>query len=249
MSNQLIPNTLSGIPTVSSLEIAEILGKEHSHVMRDIKNTLEQAEIGASKFGDSYISAQGKSLKCYLLPRLECDLVTSGYSVKYRLAIIKRWYELEAKEIKQSFELPTTFSGALLLASQQAQVIEEQQAQLAIAAPKEKFFDKVTASKTVCQIAVACHLAKLPFGRNTLFRKLREEGIFIAEGNRKNLPKQQYINQDLFQVNESCYDHPKTGAPIIAFTAYVTQKGLDWLSKRYQNCEPEEIESIESFLA
>lgn len=84
-------------PTMSSLLIAEITGKNHADVMRDIRNTLEQAEIGESKFAGTYTDSQNKARPCYLLPRRECDLVISGYSVKYRLAIIDRWHELEAR--------------------------------------------------------------------------------------------------------------------------------------------------------
>ena len=52
----------------------------------------------------------GGQVTILYLPRRECDLVTSGYSVKYRLAIIDRCQELEAK---QSFNLPTTFAETL----------------------------------------------------------------------------------------------------------------------------------------
>ena len=81
-----ITTTPDGIQTIRSLEIAKITGKKHSDVMRDIRNTLEQAEIVESKFAGYYIATNGKQNPCYLLPRRECDLVVSGYSVKYRQA-------------------------------------------------------------------------------------------------------------------------------------------------------------------
>lgn len=81
--------------TMSSLEIAKLTDKDHKNVLRDIANVLEEAGIGQLKFESSYLSPQNKSLPCFNLPREECDLVISGYSVKYRLAIIKRWHELE----------------------------------------------------------------------------------------------------------------------------------------------------------
>lgn len=95
---------LSSAPaTMSSLEIAELTGKPHNDVLKDIRRILAEAEIGEGEFSRSYLSAQNKELPCYNLPRRECDLVVSGYSVKYRLAIIDRWHELEAK---QSIALP-----------------------------------------------------------------------------------------------------------------------------------------------
>ena len=83
---------------MSSLEIAKLKGKTHENVLRDISRILEEIGIGASKFGSSYLSEQNKSLPCFNLPRLECDLVISGYSAKYRMAIIKRWQEPKASK-------------------------------------------------------------------------------------------------------------------------------------------------------
>lgn len=81
--------------TMSSLEIAGLTGKDHDNVLKDIRRILDEAEIGHVQFNGSYLSEQNKSLLCYKLPRDICDLVVSGYSVKYRYAIIKRWHELE----------------------------------------------------------------------------------------------------------------------------------------------------------
>ena len=57
--------------TMSSLTIAEITGKEHRNVMRDIRETLEQAEISALKLERTYRDAQNREQKCYHLPRRE----------------------------------------------------------------------------------------------------------------------------------------------------------------------------------
>jgi phage regulator Rha-like protein/phage antirepressor YoqD-like protein len=88
---------VSGRPTISSMEIAKLTGKEHANVLRDIRRILPEAGIVAIKFEGYYIASNGKQNPCYFLPRFECDLVVSGYSAKYRGAIIKRWYELEAQ--------------------------------------------------------------------------------------------------------------------------------------------------------
>ena len=82
------------------LEIAELTGKRHDNVLRDIRKILDDLEIAVLKFEAVYLAGNGEERICFNLPRLECDLVVSGYSAKYRLAIIKRWHELEvAKKI------------------------------------------------------------------------------------------------------------------------------------------------------
>ena len=92
MTNLTIMNQTQ---TMSSREIAELTDKDHADVLKDIRRILAEAEIGDGKFSSTYLSSQNKELPCYNLPRRECDLVVSGYSVKYRLAIIDRWQELE----------------------------------------------------------------------------------------------------------------------------------------------------------
>lgn len=81
---------------MSSLEIAELTGKDHSDVLHDIRNMLSDLEIGEGIFRSSYKSKQNKKLVCYNLPRRECDILISGYSIKYRAIIVDRWLELEA---------------------------------------------------------------------------------------------------------------------------------------------------------
>ena len=44
--------------TMSSLDIATLTGKGHHNVLRDIKQILDDAEIGALKFEGTYKSAR-----------------------------------------------------------------------------------------------------------------------------------------------------------------------------------------------
>jgi len=98
--------TTTIIQTMTSREIAELTGKEHFHVKRDIAKVLAEAGIDPSKFGCTYLDAQNREQTEYRLPRRECDLVVSGYSVPYRLAIIDRWHELEQQNAQPT--IPAT---------------------------------------------------------------------------------------------------------------------------------------------
>ena len=234
--NNLLPTMPADMTaTMSSLLIAEITGKPHRNVTADITRILAEAEIDEQGFLHIYRDTQNREQKCYRLPRRECDLVVSGYSVKYRLAIIDRWHELEAQ---QAFQIPQTLPDALRLAADLADKVQEQTQQLAIAAPKVEFYDTVTESGTVCSMAVAAQVANLPFGRNTLFIKLREKGALISCGERYNLPKQEFIERGYFTVKENNFEHPTTGEVIIKFTTQVTQKGIDWLIRQFGTRNP-----------
>lgn len=82
--------------TMSSLEIAELTGKEHRNVMRDIRKMLESLENGnALSFERVYTDSKGETRPCYHLPKRECLILVSGYDVPLRAKIIDRWMELE----------------------------------------------------------------------------------------------------------------------------------------------------------
>lgn len=101
-------NIDDNIQTMSSVEIAELCGKQHKHVMRDIKKMLEEInalkfeavdftepKFGLSDFSGVYKDSTGRSLPCYNLPKRECLILVSGYSTALRAKIIDRWQELD----------------------------------------------------------------------------------------------------------------------------------------------------------
>ena len=84
---------------VVNLMVPQLTGKPHDNVLKDIRKILNEVEIDESKFGLVYLGGNGQERPCYNLPRLECDLVVSGYSAKYRLEIIDRWLVVPQPQI------------------------------------------------------------------------------------------------------------------------------------------------------
>ena len=93
----------NGALTMSSREIATLCEKEHFHVKRDIEVLCEQLEVDISKFGGIYLDSMNREQTEYLLDKETCLCLVTGYSAKLRMAIIKRWQELE----NQVTSLPT----------------------------------------------------------------------------------------------------------------------------------------------
>ena len=59
------------LPAVTpSLQVAEAFGKEHFHVMRDIRNLLESDDFSQSNFGlVHYMDANGEERPMYIMSR------------------------------------------------------------------------------------------------------------------------------------------------------------------------------------
>ena len=96
--------TLNGLPGMSSLEIAEITGKNHKHVLRDIRKMLEalkispsldtSAQIVETQVPDSY----GRLQPLTILDKELTFTLLSRYSFELSNLIVKRWIELEGSD-------------------------------------------------------------------------------------------------------------------------------------------------------
>lgn len=97
-----------GVREMSSLEIAEITGKQHAHVMRVIRVLLEQG-VAESNFGlGSYPDANGQERPMYKLTKKGCLILASGYSAVLREKIIDRWESLETGQAVPMYQVSTT---------------------------------------------------------------------------------------------------------------------------------------------
>lgn len=111
-------------------------------------------------------------------------------------------------------------------AEQQQKIIEQKDAKIAKIQPKADFADKAFAMEGKCDIGQAAKILGLPFGRNTLFKKLRELGVFFAN---RNEPKQKYIDAGYFEMKEKPV--PRENHPgFIVMVVLCTQKGLAYIN-------------------
>lgn len=94
--------TLNGLPGMSSLEIAEITGKRHDHILRDIRKMLgalglnDAPKSGVVQFVEAqYRDAKGQSRPLTVLNKELTFTLLSRYSFELSHLIVKRWLELE----------------------------------------------------------------------------------------------------------------------------------------------------------
>lgn len=87
--------------TMSSREIAELTGKQHKDVMRDIRTMLDSLDISANlrtSFEGTLPDAYNRPQPCYQLDKEHTLCLVSGYDVAMRHRVMRRWRELEEKE-------------------------------------------------------------------------------------------------------------------------------------------------------
>ena len=99
LANQLkmMQTTILVQPTMTSLEIAELTGKQHKNVMQAIRNMEPAWEKTAGlKFQlGSYKDANGQLRPCYSLTKTECLYIATKFNDEARAKLVLRWEELE----------------------------------------------------------------------------------------------------------------------------------------------------------
>ena len=229
---------------LDSREVAEMVGKAHNKLMRDIRDYIDQ--LGESKIGhtdffseSTYTTAQNKVLPCYLITKEGCEFIahklTGVKGTEFTAKYIKRFHEMEniiKERVPQGKEL-------LALAVLEAQkTIEEQTAQIEEMKPKSIFADAVATSHTSILIGDLAKILKqngIETGQKRLFEWLRENGYLSKrKGTEWNSPTQKSMNLGLFEVKETTSVNPD-GSVRINKTTKVTGKGQQYFINKFLN--------------
>ncbi|WP_293738964.1 BRO family protein [uncultured Parabacteroides sp.] len=103
---------------------------------------------------------------------------------------------------------------------------QQKDAKIAKLQPKADFADAAFTTDDKVDIGMAAKILKLGFGRNTLFQKLRQVGVFFSN---RNEPKQRFVNAGYFEMKEKFIErnsHPG----FVVTKILVTQKGLAYIN-------------------
>lgn len=215
--------------TMTSREIAELTGKQHSHVMRDIRALLEVLEQNPNldfvcKL-TAYTSITGQEYPQYEMDKDTCLTLLLGYDVAARFKVVKRWQELEAT----AAALPD-FGNPAAAARAWADEYEKRlslEAKVAEDAPKVAFYHDVTGSGSTVDMATVAKVLNRPkLGRNNLFAFLRGKKVL----DRHNAPYQRYIDLGWFRQVETKFQKPN-GDWQIGIKTVVFQKGVEGIAR------------------
>ncbi|HHG3817082.1 TPA: phage antirepressor KilAC domain-containing protein [Escherichia coli] len=152
--------------------------------------------------------------------------VAARESKAVRRSLIDKLEELQQAN-SPAPSIPQTLPEALRLAAELAEQKMQLEQQLVAAAPKVDFADRVSVANG---ILIGNFAKVVGLKQNALFSWLRQNGILMAFGARKNVPRQQYINAGYFTVKEVVLDD-EDGYQI-QLTPQLTGKGQQWLTRK-----------------
>lgn len=230
--NQLITTS---VKTMSSREIAELTGKQHGHVLRDIRTMLlelypdcfdgNNPKLDALESKGVFIwnnVTNGFTDNVYL-PKRECLILVSGYSIPFRAKVIDRWQELEAHQ--PAYNIPQTYSAALRLCADQAETIEQQAAQIEAAKPAIAFADRHANATNLLGIRAAAKALKYKEG--AFIDAMTRDKLLFRDQSGRLMPYADKQHGGMFDVvtgeaNGHAYLQTK-----------ITASGLQKLAERY----------------
>ncbi|HBD4972314.1 TPA: phage antirepressor KilAC domain-containing protein [Escherichia coli] len=215
---------------MTSIEIAELVGSRHDKVKQSIERLAARGVIrnppmvvfekinnlGLLRGVEAYVfeGEQGKR---------DSIIVVAQLSPEFTARLVDRWRELEEAAVN----IPKTLPEALRLAADLAEQKMQLENQLAIAAPKVEFADRVGEARG---ILIGNFAKVVGIGPNKLFAWMRDHKILIASGSRRNVPMQEYMDRGYFTVKETAVN---TNHGIqISFTTKITGRGQQWLTRK-----------------
>ena len=159
-----------------------------------------------------------------------------GYSLALRIAVTDRWEELEKQLTQPQFEIPSSFSQALALASQLQEDKETLLLEVKIKdvkieedAPKIRIYEDLIDSDELVPFSVACKA--LGIGLRKLYAFLRKKKVVSSKrGSTYNIPHQSFVDRGYFDVKAKPWNQVG-GESGVNYSAYITGAGMIWLEK------------------
>ena len=251
--NDLVISNKQGESITTSLIIAETFLKNHSDVLRDIRNLHCSITFKESNFAllvDMKQLPQGGASKAeyYEISKDGFSFLVMGYTGEkagqFKETFIAQFNKRDALLKNDDYIMVRAFEiqqNRIKSLEAQSKLLEscniENVKQLREQAPKVLFADSVAASNQTILIADMAKLLKqngAEVGQNRLFQWMRTHGYLLSAGSYHNRPSQRSMEMGLFKVDEWVGNKP-TGEIITNFTVRVTGKGQQYFINKFIN--------------
>ncbi|MFA0994692.1 MULTISPECIES: Rha family transcriptional regulator [Pseudomonas syringae group] len=117
---------ISTAPTMSSQEIADLVGSRHDKVKQSIERLVERGTISQPPVGDGPRSANGVVVQEYHVCKRDSFVVVAQLSPEFTAALVDRWQELEEQATRPMTQAEITAANANHLVEMERQQREQQ---------------------------------------------------------------------------------------------------------------------------
>lgn len=142
---------ITSTATMTSLELVDFINDQRDSAEAELRHDNFLAKVPqvlgsyAPKFLGTQIYGNNNTRPIYHFPKREACLMAMSYSYELQAKVFDKMTALEQQTRNPA--IPQTMSAALRLAADQADQIEVQQAQLAIASPKAEALDRIATAE------------------------------------------------------------------------------------------------------
>lgn len=232
---ELVFQNSNGNDVTTSLLVAEVFGKEHSKVVRDIESLSCSASFNAANFGViTYIDSRNREQTAYEMTKDGFSFLVMGYTGakagEFKEKFINEFNRREALLKDDDYILMRSqqiLQKRVEIAEQKIRQLEEKNAKLK---PKADFAEAAFKAEGKVDIGQAAKILNLGFGRNTLFKKLKEVGVFFKD---RNEPKQKYIDAGYFEMTLLPPIHRDSHPDILYQKVLCNPKGLAYINQLF----------------
>lgn len=244
--NELRVFAVNDVDVVDSREVAEMTGKLHKHLLRDISGYIEvmeqatETKIGPSDFfiPSTYKDSTGRTLPCYLLTKKGCDMVankmTGEKGVLFTAAYVTAFEKMRERITRGALVIPKDYPSALrALADAEEEKLallaenEQQKQIIADFEPIKHYVDTILESPGA--MATSQIAADYDMSARRLNKILHEEGIQHCVNGQWILYRK-YMGQGYTKSKTFTFDR-SDGRQDAKTQTYWTQKGRLWLNE------------------
>ena len=217
-----------GVPTTTSMRIANGTGHEHRAVLKRIReNGADFEEFGRVALEVQPFDTAGgvQHREVAILNEAHATLLMTfmrniGVVKDFKKRLVREFYEMR-RAAAPMLTGPQLVAAALVEANRMLGAKDQQIAEMT---PKAEFFDELMDAHGTYTMAQAARM--VGWGRNVMMRECRRMGIL--QGN--NLPYRRYDHH--FKVIPGTRVHPKTGETIPTATTHILPSGVEFLRKK-----------------
>ncbi|VVO36592.1 hypothetical protein PS689_05436 [Pseudomonas fluorescens] len=233
--NEIVENVAR---TMSSQEIADLVGSRHDSVKRAIERLAAKRVIDIPPTVEK--PTGGRPVEEYVFSgekgKRDSLVVVAQLSPEFTGALVDRWQELEESSAKPTFDIASLNDPKVLLAlltdnvrkvvhleadntelTQENHLLEQK---VVADAPKVDFFNAVITSTSIHSVREVAQ--SIGTGQNRLFAFMRQQRWV----DRHNTPYQGRVESGYLVAEPHSYNCPETGERKTKFTCKVTGKGF-----------------------